>query len=157
MVKNEVNSQIDSQSQGLGNRSGDLLYKVSQYFVICYHFIAKVKKKRLRSKAQPLCLSLEDLLSGIGVDDVQQFNFENQHSAWFDNTAAALVTVGQVGGDPEFILGTNAHQLDTFGPTFDDLVQGELSGAATFNRAVKYFAVHQCTMVVYANNGSVGR
>jgi hypothetical protein len=52
--------------------------------------------------------------------DFEELDIEYKHPAW--TTAARVFPVGEAGWDPEAAFFALYHQLDAFGPAFDDLV-----------------------------------
>ena len=71
-------------------------------------------------------------------------------------TCTALA-VSKLVRDVEFVFRTNRHQLQTFGPTFDDAVERELDRLAALVAAVKNSTVNQRTLIVYLNGRFSGR
>ena len=56
-----------------------------------------------------------------------------QHFIGSDLSAGTVFAVGEVRGTGELVLGTNAHQLQAFGPARDYTVERKFRRLATFN------------------------
>ena len=54
-------------------------------------------------------------------------------------------------GEIEAVFGTLFHQLHTFSPASDNLVEAEVGGLVALVRAVEYSAVDECSMIVAAH------
>src|SRR5690606_6993764 len=69
----------------------------------------------------------------------------------------AVGAVGQVGGDPEAVLGPDRHQRHTLGPARDHAAQRELGRLAALIGAVEHGAVQQLALVIHADAVAGGR
>ena len=80
--------------------------------------------------------------------DFQQFNFELQNAVRLDIRASSTFSVSQFRRNPEDIFRTNRHQLQTFCPAFDNLVNTKFCRFATINRAVELGSVQQSSRIM---------
>ena len=55
--------------------------------------------------------------------------------------AAGIIPVSEVCRNPEAALFANLHELEAFGPSFDDAVEREARRAAALHRAIEEFAI----------------
>ena len=60
-----------------------------------------------------------------GLKDLEEFDGENQGCVRRDGTGSALGTVGELVRNVELVLGALGHQLETLGPTRNDLIETE--------------------------------
>src|SRR5690606_30208826 len=74
---------------------------------------------------------------GVGSEDVEQFDVEDQRGVRFDRRVA-LLAVGQLAGNPEPVLGADRHHRHALGPAGDHLVQAELGGTAVLFGTVEH-------------------
>ena len=79
----------------------------------------------------------------------QQLHFEHEGGVRADGSACALCAVGQLGGDVEFPLGADGHELQGFHPAGDDLRDTEGGGRSAPHGAVEHRAVDERAVVVH--------
>ncbi len=99
-------------------------------------------------KKRPARRRFYDFFASRLFQDFEQFHLKNQGHACFDGASGGgLVSVGQIRRDVQDVFGTFAHQLQTFGPTFDHLVQAKGGRLATVNGRVEHGTVKQGAFV----------
>ena len=73
------------------------------------------------------------------LSGIRRARHQNEHAA--GASATGVFAIGEVGGDPEAALFASDHELEAFGPSFDDAVEGEADRFAARDGAVEEFAV----------------
>ena len=86
-----------------------------------------------------------------GLEHLEKLDIEDEGGIGRDLCSSTTFTIGEVVGDVETVLGTFPHKLDTFGPTSDNLIEGELGGFATLNGRIEDRAIGQRAVIVTAN------
>lgn len=71
--------------------------------------------------------------------EVDEFDVEDEIATGFSTTG--VFTVGEFGGDPEAAFFAFAHELKSFGPAGNDLIEGKLGGLAPRVGTVEDFSV----------------
>ena len=89
--------------------------------------------------------------------DVEQFNFKNQHLVGTDELTCAAFAVGEGGGNEEFELAADLHELQSFGPSGDHAADRESRGLAALDGAVEHRAVGERSGVVNGDGALFGR
>ena len=69
--------------------------------------------------------------------NLYQFYVKHQCAVWRNLCSGTTLTVCQQVGDVEAVLGTLLHQLNTFCPSGDYLIQTEVGRLATLVAAIK--------------------
>src|SRR5579871_1088055 len=81
----------------------------------------------------------------------EQFHFEDQSGIGANVGARAALAVSQVGGDKNLILGSDGHQLQRFGPSFNHAADGERGRLTALVAGIEFGAVDQRAAIVYRN------
>ena len=77
-----------------------------------------------------------------------ELNIEDESCKGRNRTACTTLAVCQTIGDEEAILGALLHQLQTFRPTSNYLLQSEYGRLATLDTAIEYGTINEETFVV---------
>ena len=89
--------------------------------------------------------------------DTEEFDLEDQHLIRTDLLSGAAFSVGEGGGNEEFVFAADLHQLEGFGPAGNYAADGEGCGLSALNGAVEHGSVRQCSGIVHGNDALSGR
>ncbi len=62
--------------------------------------------------------------------------------------SGTALPISELVRDEEFVLRADRHELESFGPTFDNAIEGEGDRLASFVGAIEDGAVDECTFIV---------
>ena len=79
---------------------------------------------------------------------LDKLHVEDESCEGRDGLSCAALAVAESVRNEEAILGTLLHELQTFGPSCDHAVQGELGGFAALYRAVEHCSVDEHALIV---------
>ena len=82
------------------------------------------------------------------LQNSEQFNLEDEGCARGDSVTGSAVAVGEVGGDKEFVFAAWGHELYSFGPAGDDLIEGEVDRFSALDGAVEDGTVGEFSGIV---------
>ena len=91
----------------------------------------------------------------FGLEHLDKLYVEYECCERRNGLTCAALTVSELVGDEEAILGTLAHELNAFCPTCDNAVEGECGALTALVAAVEYGAVDETTLVVALDRKSV--
>ena len=80
--------------------------------------------------------------------NVEELDFENEGGVRSNFWWRSSFAIGEVGRNEELELGADRHELQTFGPTGNDSVEGELDGLAAVDRTIEDGSVRKGAVVV---------
>ena len=80
--------------------------------------------------------------------DLQKLDFKDEGLTWANVSTCSGITISEIGWDEELVLGTDGHELQTFGPAFDDFLHAKGDRLTALHRAVEDFTADECAMVV---------
>ena len=86
-----------------------------------------------------------------GLEHLEKLYIKDEGGIGRNLSTGTTFAIGEVVGDVETVLRAFLHELDTFGPTCDDLIEGELGGLTTLYGGVEDGAIGQRAMIVAAN------
>ena len=77
---------------------------------------------------------------------------EDEGCVWGDSLTGTTLAVSEVVRDEEAVLRTLLHELQSLGPSCDDLVETECSTLATTVAAVEYLTVDERSLIIALYN-----